>query len=265
VDDRDRPASTRWTASRRLARRPGADLSTRQKIWCSPPERPSLTEFLTEYDRPTDGPQRNRRTGSTSFCGREQRRRTTDQRTDDQRRATDLAVGGSNPSRRALTSSFAAPEAAPRLCRRCADPGATSAACATKDRSPCHQLAAWFEFLQGPGRAGQLAVQEGHGHLARAAHGHVRSGRKESEAERPGRVASSTAERASLVMLADRIRLCSKARAQDAHSMGWWPSPSCPGQASAHVGTDGQTGPCCPGGQHACPQDADRALRRGSP
>src|SRR6266542_3262096 len=35
--------------------------------WCSTLERPSLTEFLTEDDRPTGGVQHTRRTGSTSF------------------------------------------------------------------------------------------------------------------------------------------------------------------------------------------------------
>src|SRR6266567_5593932 len=43
------------------------DMSTRQQIWCSPPGRPSLTEFLTEYDSATDGPQGNSRTVSTRF------------------------------------------------------------------------------------------------------------------------------------------------------------------------------------------------------
>ena len=53
------------------------------------------------------GRQGNRRTtrhqadGRHQILGREQHRRTTAQRTDDQRQTTDLAVGGSSPSRRA--------------------------------------------------------------------------------------------------------------------------------------------------------------------
>ena len=53
------------------------------------------------------GRQANRRStahqadGKHQLLGREQHKRTTGQRTDDHRRATDLAVGGSSPSRRA--------------------------------------------------------------------------------------------------------------------------------------------------------------------
>ena len=60
-----------------------------------------LTEFLTENDSTTDGLRAFRRTDGTSLQGCEQRGRENGARTDDQRRATDLAVGGSSPSRRA--------------------------------------------------------------------------------------------------------------------------------------------------------------------
>jgi hypothetical protein len=80
-------------------RRSGVEHQTRNLALTQ--RRPSLTEFLTEDDRPTDGSQSNRRTESTRFCGREQHRQTTGHQTDDSRQTTDLAVGGSSPSRRA--------------------------------------------------------------------------------------------------------------------------------------------------------------------
>jgi hypothetical protein len=69
----------------------------------------ALTEFLTEDDSRADGRQGTRRTDSTRFCGREQHRCTRGARKDDWRRATDLAVGGSSPSRRAPTAQVNRP------------------------------------------------------------------------------------------------------------------------------------------------------------
>ena len=91
----------------RCARRSGA-LSTDRDLVLSP-ARPSGTEFLTENDSTTHGPQAYSRTVSARFWGREQHGPTTDQRTDDSPRATDLAVGGSSPSRRATKTAAQRP------------------------------------------------------------------------------------------------------------------------------------------------------------
>jgi hypothetical protein len=61
------------------------------------------------------GRQRTRRTaghqtgGKHQILGREQHRRTTDHQTDDCRQTTDLAVGGSSPSRRATKTAAQRP------------------------------------------------------------------------------------------------------------------------------------------------------------
>jgi hypothetical protein len=65
-----------------------------------------LTEFLTENERRTGGLRAYSRTDGTRLWGCEQHQRTRGVRTDETRRATDLAVGGSSPSRRALTNGF---------------------------------------------------------------------------------------------------------------------------------------------------------------
>ena len=82
--------------------------STRSEIWCSTAGKAVVDGVLD------GGRQTNRRTTGHQadekhqILGREQHRRTTTHRTDDQHQTTDLAVGGSNPSRRALTSRFGA-------------------------------------------------------------------------------------------------------------------------------------------------------------
>jgi hypothetical protein len=85
--------------------RPSSRKSTRSEIWCSALERLSLTEFLTEDDSTTDGPQGNRRTGSTRFW---------DVSSTDGRQATGRTIGGGlriwrlgvRIPRGALTSGF---------------------------------------------------------------------------------------------------------------------------------------------------------------
>jgi hypothetical protein len=75
------------------------------EIWCSPRAKAVVDGVLD------GGRQANGRTieeqadGKHQILGREQHRRTTGHQTDDQHQTTDLAVGGSNPSRRATKTA----------------------------------------------------------------------------------------------------------------------------------------------------------------
>jgi hypothetical protein len=73
--------------------RTGDDGPARLRIWCRYPTRLAMMDFLTENIVRTDGPQVTGRDGVHQPMGREQRNRTTGERTDDHRWAPDLAVG----------------------------------------------------------------------------------------------------------------------------------------------------------------------------
>jgi hypothetical protein len=98
------PPSTRRNSARRRPDGDGSRATTPDvHLWAYP--RKAVVDGLLDGIR-----QRNRRTtghqadGKHQILGREQHRRTTDHQTDDPRQTTDLAVGGSNPSRRARLS-----------------------------------------------------------------------------------------------------------------------------------------------------------------